>query len=130
VCVAFANSLRAVDLTSAQHELLANLLSAPEQGLTQRELAERLFVTKGNITGLVKRLEARGLVARQDDPDDRRKNNVTLTAQGVELAQASCDKQAELVSHIFGHFDVDDDEQLRGLMKTLRMGIKDYQALF
>lgn len=129
VCVAFANSLRELDLTAAQHELLANLLVAHPDGLTQRQLAEHLFVTKGNITGLVKRLEARGLVAREEDPGDRRKNNVTLTVEGKQLAHASLEKQRELVSHIFGHFDAGDDEQLRSLMKTLRMGIKDYQAL-
>ncbi len=128
VCVAFANSLRELDLTSAQHELLANLLSAPEQGLTQGQLAELLFVTKGNITGLVKRLESRGLLERTSSESDRRVNYVTLTEEGRELAQSSCAKQLELVSHIFGHFDVEDDAMLRGLMKQLRAGISDYEA--
>lgn len=129
VCVAFERSLKELGITSAQHELLANLLSAAPDGLSQKRLAELLFVTKGNITGLVKRLEERGLVAREDDPEDRRKNIVTLTSEGAELARASCEKQQELVDVIFELFGAGEDRQLRDLMKLLREGTSSYEAL-
>lgn len=125
VCAAFASSLKELDLTSAQHELLANLLVA-EGGLTQNQLAELLLVTKGNITGLVKRLEKRELVQRESDPDDRRKNNVTLTKEGARLAKLSLAKQQELVDGVFGELSMQDEKQLREYMKLLEVGTKKY----
>ena len=49
------------------------------------ELAERLFCDASNVTGLVDRLEARGLVERRSAEGDRRVKALTLTDAGVEL---------------------------------------------
>jgi DNA-binding MarR family transcriptional regulator len=53
--------------------------------LAMRELAERLKCDPSNITGLVDRLEARGLVERQPHPADRRVKYLVLTMAGREL---------------------------------------------
>jgi DNA-binding MarR family transcriptional regulator len=47
-------------------------------------LAETLFCDASNVTGIVDRLEARGLIERRDDPKDRRVKLIALTPQGVE----------------------------------------------
>jgi DNA-binding MarR family transcriptional regulator len=49
------------------------------------ELAALLHCDKTNITGLVDRLQRRGLLTRQPDPHDRRMIRVHLTSQGEEL---------------------------------------------
>ncbi|MEA2828573.1 MAG: MarR family transcriptional regulator, organic hydroperoxide resistance regulator [Actinomycetota bacterium] len=56
------------------------------------ELADRLFCDASNVTGIVDRLEARGLVERQADPDDRRVRRLVLTDAGRELWQAHHDR--------------------------------------
>ncbi len=61
---------RAHDMTRAQWVILSRLERAP--GLSQRELAEILEVEPISVGRLVDRLEARGLVERRSDPDDRR----------------------------------------------------------
>ena len=48
-------------------------------------LAETLFCDASNVTGIVDRLEARGLIERRDDPRDRRVKLIALTDDGVEL---------------------------------------------
>jgi MarR family transcriptional regulator, organic hydroperoxide resistance regulator len=48
-------------------------------------LAERLFCDASNVTGLVDRLEARGLVERRSSEHDRRVKALTLTPAGVAL---------------------------------------------
>lgn len=53
-----------------------------------RELARRLQLDASNLTGLVDRLEQRGLVERRPDPADRRVKQLTLTAAGAELRDA------------------------------------------
>jgi DNA-binding MarR family transcriptional regulator len=48
-------------------------------------LAERLFCDASNVTGIVDRLESRGLVARGSAEGDRRVKALTLTSDGAEL---------------------------------------------
>src|ERR1700686_1334658 len=58
--------LERYDLTPAQFGVLAHLQAAPH--ISQQMLADWLFVTKGNIVGLLNRLEDRGLVERRPGP--------------------------------------------------------------
>lgn len=67
--------------TLPQFDLLAQLDRKPE-GLRLGELSRRTMVTNGNITGLVERLEADGLVIRETPGDDRRVTVARLTEQG------------------------------------------------
>jgi DNA-binding MarR family transcriptional regulator len=46
-------------------------------------LAETLFCDASNVTGIVDRLEARGLIERRDNPRDRRVKLIALTADGA-----------------------------------------------
>jgi DNA-binding MarR family transcriptional regulator len=73
-------ALAARDVTLPQFDVLATLRFG--EGLTQQELAGRLLVTKGNVCGVLDRLEALGWVERRADPDDRRANRVYLTGAG------------------------------------------------
>ena len=57
----------------------------PEEPRPMSALAERLFCDASNVTGIVDRLESRGLVARGSAEGDRRVKALTLTATGVEL---------------------------------------------
>jgi MarR family 2-MHQ and catechol resistance regulon transcriptional repressor len=72
------------DLSPSQFNVL-NLLHEQPGGCTQVELSRQLIMHRSNITGLVDRLEARGLVRRQDNPADRRAFNVILTPAGSKL---------------------------------------------
>lgn len=71
-------------LTGAQARLLALLSREP---LPMRRIAERLKCEPSNVTGIVDRLEARGLVERRPDPDDRRVKLAAVTAAGRETAE-------------------------------------------
>jgi DNA-binding MarR family transcriptional regulator len=62
-----------------QQAIVLTLLSEP---LPMRGLAERRHCDPSNITGIVDRLEARGLVKRSTDPSDRRIKRVLLTRTG------------------------------------------------
>lgn len=54
----------------------------PDDGLTMRALAAELACDASNATGIVDRLERRGLIARTSDPADRRLKRVCLTDEG------------------------------------------------
>ena len=70
-------------MSVAKHSALSKLAEAGEP-LTLGELAERLSCVRSNITQLVDRLEADGLVKRMADPADRRSVRAELTPLGRE----------------------------------------------
>src|SRR6266545_3389949 len=66
------------DFTLSQLDALKNL----GDPCSQRELAQCLHVDASNVTDIVDRLEARGLVTRTIDPSDRRVRRLVLTDEG------------------------------------------------
>jgi DNA-binding MarR family transcriptional regulator len=73
----------AQDLTGVQARLLAVVADGPAP---MNQLASVLKCEPSNITGLVDRLAARGLVTREPSPTDRRVKLVTATPIGAELS--------------------------------------------
>ncbi|MGW1768951.1 MarR family winged helix-turn-helix transcriptional regulator [Streptomyces sp. NPDC002073] len=71
-------------LTGAQARVLTLLALDP---LPMRRIAQQLKCEPSNITGIVDRLEARGLVARQPDPADRRVKLAVATEAGLRTAE-------------------------------------------
>jgi DNA-binding MarR family transcriptional regulator len=72
------------DLSPSQFNVL-NLLHLNPDGLSQTDLSLQLIMHRSNLTGLVDRLEKRGLVARREVAADRRAYSVVLTAAGTRL---------------------------------------------
>jgi DNA-binding MarR family transcriptional regulator len=71
-------------ITPEQFHLLENL--SAESGRSQREIGQLVRKTPANVTRILDRLEARGLVTRRNDPGDRRATLVFLTGSGQALA--------------------------------------------
>lgn len=72
-------------LTGAQARLLSLLSLEP---LPMRKLAQRLKCEPSNVTGIVDRLESRGLVERRPDPSDRRVKLAAATDEGRRVARS------------------------------------------
>ncbi|MDT0393896.1 MarR family winged helix-turn-helix transcriptional regulator [Streptomyces edwardsiae] len=72
-------------LTGAQAKLLSLLSLEP---LPMRKLAQRLKCEPSNVTGIVDRLESRGLVERRPDPGDRRVKLAAATPEGRRVARS------------------------------------------
>src|SRR6186713_83431 len=80
------------DLSPAQCHVLH--LIEPGRPIAMRELAETLACDKSNVTGLVDRLESRGLVCRQPSTEDRRSKVLGLTPAGTRLRSVVLEKMA------------------------------------
>ncbi|WP_327070544.1 MarR family transcriptional regulator [Kitasatospora sp. NBC_01250] len=83
-------------------------LSLLREPRPMRTLADLLACDASNVTGIVDRLEARGLVRREVDPADRRIKNVLLTEEGE---QAVREIRAELVSGLTGLEQLDEADR-------------------
>ncbi|MGH3038960.1 MAG: MarR family winged helix-turn-helix transcriptional regulator [Gaiellaceae bacterium] len=75
--------LAELDLTPVQAHALRRL--DPERPLAMSALAEALYCHASNVTGIVDRLESRGLVERTPGIDDRRVKTLVLTPEGAEV---------------------------------------------
>jgi DNA-binding MarR family transcriptional regulator len=82
-------SARKAGLTPGQHQALLAVKGFPgKDRITIGELAERLQVAHHSTVGLVDRLAAHDLLARETGAEDRRQVYVSLTAHGDEILQA------------------------------------------
>lgn len=72
------------DLNPGQARCLR--LLAGDRRMTQREVADALFVSAPTVTRLLQRMERSGLVEREQDPDDQRQTVVRLTPAGAGLS--------------------------------------------
>jgi DNA-binding MarR family transcriptional regulator len=80
-------------LSEAQCQVLEHL--DPAAPVPMCRLAETLDCDRSNVTGIVGRLEARGLVERRPNPSDRRVKNLVLTEAGRRQRQRLLDRLAE-----------------------------------
>ena len=116
-----AAALAEKELTMAQFDVLATLRYS--QGLTQKELAETLLVTKGNVVGLLDRLQKLDLVERRVDPEDGRSNRVYLTKAGNLKIEDVLPVHDRLVLRTLDCLTQPEIVTLRRLLKTLDSSI-------
>lgn len=112
--------LNEAGLTAAQFDVLANL--GMSEGVTQQELAERLLVTKGNICGLIDRMESTKLVERRADASDRRANRIFLTRGGRAALRKAFPAHLGLVSQCMGALSPVELRTLAALLSQIDAG--------
>lgn len=93
-----ARQLKSLDLKTPHLDIMVNLVRTP--GMSQQDLARKLFVGRSNMTMLLPQLEKRGLVERRPDPDDKRVLRLFLTEEGRALADRAIAVQAAIVDDI------------------------------
>ena len=79
----FKNELKPFGITPVQNAVLSCLWDT--DGQTPGQLGERLFLDSSSITGILDRLEQKGLIERKPSPKDRRALQVNLTERGRDL---------------------------------------------
>lgn len=77
--------IRSLGLTPPQFDVIVTL--GDTNGMTCKELSEKTLVTKGTLTGVMDRLEAKGFIERLPSKDDRRSTVIRLTPKGEEQFQ-------------------------------------------
>lgn len=95
-----ADALRSVD---AQRTHVSVLAALDEFGpASQADLGRRCAIDRSDMVALINDLSRRGLVRREPDPTDRRRNVITITGEGRDrlgaLEAALADVQAELLA--------------------------------
>ncbi len=105
--------------TLPRFDLLSQLYRIPD-GLTMGELSNRLMVTNGNVTGLINRLLAEGLVERLVDAEDRRVQRVSLTRKGRRLFATMAPANQAWINGVMAGLGTDDLRDLHRLLTKLK----------
>lgn len=119
---AVSDRLRTIGLSVPQCDVLTTLTE--REGIAQQELAERLYVTKGNISGLIDRLAKAGLVERRPSRDDKRSHAIYLTGEGRRLASLGIAIQQDFIKQAFGNLTQDMLAELETTLVAIREGIR------
>jgi DNA-binding MarR family transcriptional regulator len=80
------------------------------------ELAAELGCDASNITQIIRRLEARGLVVRRPHPDDRRSRQIVRTPDG-DTVYAAFEESFEFARDAVSHLSAREQEQLATLLR-------------
>jgi MarR family transcriptional regulator, 2-MHQ and catechol-resistance regulon repressor len=118
--------LAAQGLTPTQLGVLEVILHLGPQ--SQRELGRKVLTSAGNMTDVIDKLEARGLVCRSRMPGDRRSIRVDLTATGRCLIEALFPCHAEDIAGAMAALDPDEVALLSDLLRKLGRGAADEDA--
>lgn len=111
-------------LTGAQFEVLHQLWR--QDGLSQRELEERLAIRSATLTRLVDGLCARGLVVRRPNPTDGRMRDVFLTPRGQALREEAARTIARVQERLLAGFTPDEAAQLEDVLRRMAENMGDH----
>ena len=117
-----AGKVQEYGLTTPQFGIIEALYHLGPLSLGQ--LADKLLVTGGNVTYVMDRLEAQGLVLRERSPQDRRIIQAKLTPEGRKLISDVFPGHGQFIEDLANHLEVDEQEALRSLLKKLGRSIQ------
>jgi len=110
--------IRQMGLTAPQFDVLVTLGNTP--GLTMNVLAQKTLVTKGTLTGIVDRLEQKGLVRREVPPENRRCFRVVLTEEGEKLFEQIFPAHVAYLKERFQKLSPEEMAQIQACLKKLQ----------
>ncbi|MBI3526842.1 MAG: MarR family transcriptional regulator [Betaproteobacteria bacterium] len=118
--------VRKLGLTCAQFDIVATLGNTP--GMTCKELGEKTLITKGTLTGVLDRMEARGLIRRTASDADRRQVFVVLTPQGVRTFERTFPAHIGHLKPAFTVLSPRELDQAAELLHKLRDALREARA--
>lgn len=111
-----AEFLKPYEITLPQYNVLRILRGSEPDGLICREIGERMITRDPDMTKLLDRLEARGLVKRERQEKDRRVIVVRVTSEGLRLVKEIDRPVLQLTEDLLGHMG---ERKLRTLIRLL-----------
>ncbi len=112
-----ASHVCTLDLTLPQYDIIITL--GDSNGMTFKKLGEKTLITKGTLTGVIGRLEDKGLVQRVASETDGRSQIVKLTAAGEDVYQHSFPEHLSFINRIFDDYSPEDIVNLEDSLKRL-----------
>lgn len=106
------------DLTASQFKIMLVLYHS-EQVVCQGDIEKKFNMTNPTVTGLVQKLEAKGLIVRVPKDDDRRVKQLILTQQALERKEEMLSIEQYLEDMMTKNLNEEEREQLCKLLTKL-----------
>lgn len=106
--------LKEKNLYPGQMPLLVTLWR--EEGLSQRELADRLGVKPPTLNVMIGRMEKNGLILKKQDPKDSRRSRIYFTEEGRVICEKARERFADVQESIMNYFTEEEQKQLYDLL--------------
>jgi MarR family 2-MHQ and catechol resistance regulon transcriptional repressor len=90
------------------------------EGMTCKDIGDITLITKGTLTGVIDRLEEKGLVERWSVEGDGRKTIVALTRRGQRIYEREFPRHVEFLKEKFGKLGAGDRKQATALLQKIR----------
>ncbi len=119
---------REFDQSLARFDVLAQLDRVGDGWTTVGRLAEHVMAASGNITGLLDRMIAEGLVRRRPSPTDRRSFQVRMTSKGRRLFARMAGAHAAWIDEALSAMDESEKTELVTLLTRARRAVDDHAA--
>lgn len=114
--------VRKLGVTPAQFDIIATL--GRTEGFSFTDLAQKTLITKGTLSGVIDRMQARGLVSRTPIAGDGRKVLVSLTRDGERLFEKIFPEHIDYLQKRFAGFSSDDLDKFDQQLKRVRDALK------
>lgn len=112
----------------ARFDALSQLYRSEGEWVAIGALADRLMTASGNITALLDRMEAEGLVERRPSPTDRRSHQVRMTANGLALFRSMTADHARWVRDALSEVPDADKDRLMELLVRVRRAFENPES--
>ena len=117
-CAYDESHIRELGLTPPQFDVIATLGNT--SGMFMNQLAEKTLVTKGTLTGIVDRLEQKGLVRREVPPENRRCFLIVLTPEGERVFEDVFPAHIAYLKERFDRLNEQELAQIKSALQRLR----------
>ncbi|OZB33249.1 MAG: hypothetical protein B7X47_04850 [Ferrovum sp. 34-44-207] len=92
--------MKSLGLTTGQFDVIATLGNTA--GMSCGEIGEKTLMVKGTLTGVLDRLEVKGMIVRVENPKDKRSTLIKLTELGEKTFNTTFQPHLEYLSQVFG----------------------------
>lgn len=113
-----AQHIRELGLTPPQFDVITTLGNT--SGMSMSKLGEKTLITKGTLTGIIDRLEQKGLVRREVPEENRRSFTIVLTQEGEKVFEEVFPSHMAYLKKCFSGLTPADMNQVQATLKSLR----------
>lgn len=108
-----------IDLTTSQIHVLFYLKSRGDEEVIQKDIEEKFNLSNPTVTGIIKRLEAKGFVERTVSSKDARSKSIHLTEKSIAASEEMKRALQEANKKVFEGFSEEELDVLEGCFKKM-----------
>jgi MarR family transcriptional regulator, 2-MHQ and catechol-resistance regulon repressor len=110
--------VRELGLTPSQFDVISTLGNT--SGMSMNKLGEKTLITKGTLTGIIDRLEQKGLVRREVPEENRRSFTIVLTLEGEKVFEEAFPAHIAYLKQRFEDLNPQEMSEIQSTLKALR----------